>query len=421
MSKMNRTYRFVTKTRYGWLRVLLLFVAFTIEYWICLGPDYARDLFTGNFSNTLYRFICAYLGYIFMQTIFVFRGHSQKVYLRFELGLSLLIKCVAIDVVYTFMFAATGFTANPGNLIWAIIMLCICNEITIVVVLEIINIITRYRNQKPEKILYVYEKDAVSEKKIDGYEAVYLVDIPAQERNDWLKLCFEKDMTVYTTAKLSDILIRTSGIAQDHDKPVFYCTKFGIGAGTAIIKRAFDICASCFALLVLWPIMLITAIAIKLEDGGPVLYSQIRCTKDLKQFRIYKFRSMITDSEAKSGARLSCEDDERVTKVGRFIRDWKIDELPQLINILKGDMSVVGPRPERPELIEENCKLVPEFVLRTKVKAGLTGYAQVRGEYETDKLDKLKWDLMYIENYSFLLDLKIIIITAINIVKSKLK
>ena len=129
---------------------------------------------------------------------------------------------------------------------------------------------------------------------------------------------------------------------------------------------------------------------------------------------------MTCDSE-KDGARLSEADDQRVTRIGKFIRYTKIDELPQLINILKGEMSIVGPRPERPELIKETIKNVPEFALRMKVKAGLTGYAQVRGYYNTEFLDKLKWDLMYIENYSFLLDIKIIIMTVFVIFQNNIR
>lgn len=416
---MKSTYRIVTKTRYGLLRVALLFLIFTIEYWLCFGGNFWGDLLEWNFSEELIRFICGYFGYISLHILFVFRSHSKKVYLRYEFALSLMVKCVAIDFIYTFLFTATGLYSNIVQFLMNMLILFVSNEIGIVGVLMIINHITKLQNQKEEQILYVRPEDEISESKLEGYDAVYLFDIPAQDRNDWLKMCYEKDITVYTTAKLSDILIRTSGIAQDHDKPVFYCTKFGIATGTAVLKRLFDIVACCLAFFVLWPVMVVAAIAIKLEDGGPVLYSQIRCTKDLKEFRIYKFRSMMVGCENETGIQLSSKDDERVTRVGRFLRDWKIDELPQLFNIVKGDMSIVGPRPERPELIAENCRLVPEFVLRTKVKAGLTGYAQIRGEYETDKLDKLKWDLVYIENYSFLLDIKIIIITAINLFRRK--
>lgn len=416
---MKSTYRIVTKSRYGVLRICLLFVLFSIEYWAILGNKQVAQWLSGDITEESIRFFFGYIGFIALQVMFVFRTNSQKVFLRYEFALSLVIKCVVIDAVYLILFAATNLYENAYVLFVQMLAMTICNIATIIVVLLFINLVAKVRNSKPEKILYVRTEDKVSEANLEKYDSVYLFDIPAQQRNDWLKLCYEKDMTVYTTAKLSDVLIRTSGIAQDRDRPVFYCTKFGLGGATALLKRCMDIICCCIAMLVLWPIMVVTALAIKIEDGGPIFYSQIRCTKDLKEFSIYKFRSMKVGCEEESGVRLSCENDDRVTKVGCFIRKWKIDELPQIFNILKGDMSIVGPRPERPELIEENCKVVPEFVLRTKVKAGLTGYAQVRGEYDTDKLEKLKWDLIYIENYSLLLDIKIIIITAIMLLKGK--
>ena len=153
-----------------------------------------------------------------------------------------------------------------------------------------------------------------------------------------------------------------------------------------------------------------------MEDGGQVFYKQDRCTKDGKVFSILKFRSMVEHVE-KSDFHITEYGDDRITKVGHFIRRFKIDELPQLINILMGDMSIVGPRPERPELIEEIVQSIPEYRFRTTVKAGLTGYAQVHGDYHTDFLEKLRWDMIYIENYSLLLDLKIVLMTVPTLIK----
>ena len=181
-----------------------------------------------------------------------------------------------------------------------------------------------------------------------------------------------------------------------------------------IFKRAMDIIGSLIGIIILSPFMLLTAVAIKAYDRGPVFFKQARLTQDGREFGIIKFRSMCIESE-KNGAQLAKKHDDRITPVGRLIRKIHFDEIPQLFNILKGDMSFVGPRPERPEFIAKAVKDIPEFVLRTKVKAGLTGYAQVMGNYNTSFLDKLKWDLMYIENYSLFLDLKILLMTAIAI------
>ena len=156
--------------------------------------------------------------------------------------------------------------------------------------------------------------------------------------------------------------------------------------------------------------MIVIALCIKLYDHGPVLYKQERLTKDGEPFMIYKFRSMTTHSED-AGARLAAKEDARITPVGRVIRAIHFDELPQIFNILKGDMSLVGPRPERPEIAAQYKREIPEFDYRLKVKAGLTGFAQVYGKYNTTPYDKLKLDLTYIENYSILLDFKLLFLT----------
>ena len=167
------------------------------------------------------------------------------------------------------------------------------------------------------------------------------------------------------------------------------------------------------------PVMLFTAAAIKLYDKGPVFYKQIRCTKYEREFEIYKFRSMIVNAEGDGVAKLAKENDERITPVGKFIRATRVDELPQLFNIIKGDMSFVGPRPERPEIMKQYCEEMPEFPFRTRVKAGLTGYAQVYGKYNTTPYDKLKLDLFYIENYSLWTDIKLILMTVKTVLKKE--
>ena len=177
-------------------------------------------------------------------------------------------------------------------------------------------------------------------------------------------------------------------------------------------KRLFDIILSAFLLILTLPISLIVAIAIKAYDGGPCFYKQTRLTKDGKEFGILKFRSMIVDAEKDGVARLSSGDnDSRITPIGKIIRACRMDELPQLLNILKGDMTFVGPRAERPELTEKYSEKIPEFKLRLQAKAGLTGYAQVYGKYNTEPYEKLQMDLMYIAHPSIIEDFKIILAT----------
>ena len=243
------------------------------------------------------------------------------------------------------------------------------------------------------------------------YEGVIICDIPAELRNDYLKFCYERSVRAYIAPKISDIIIRGADDIRLFDTPLLLCRNYGLDVEQKVLKRLFDIVFSLVTLILVSPFMIFAALAIKLHDGGPVLYKQKRLTIDGKVFDVLKFRSMVVDAEKLSGPVLASDDDPRITPIGRFLRKVRLDELPQLFNILKGDMSVVGPRPERPELSEEYRKEMPEFEFRLKVKAGLTGYAQVTGVYDTVPYDKLKMDLMYIENYSFRMDLQIILMT----------
>lgn len=243
------------------------------------------------------------------------------------------------------------------------------------------------------------------------YEGVIICDIPAEQRNDYLKFCYENSVRAYIAPKISDIIVRGADDIRLFDTPLLLCRNYGLDVEQRTFKRLFDIFFSLFAIVIASPLMIFAALAIKLHDGGPVLYKQKRLTIDGRVFDVLKFRSMVVDAEKLSGPVLASDDDPRITPIGKFLRKVRLDELPQLFNILKGDMSVVGPRPERPELSEEYKKEMPEFEYRLKVKAGLTGYAQVTGVYDTVPYDKLKMDLMYIENYSFRMDLQIILMT----------
>lgn len=256
-------------------------------------------------------------------------------------------------------------------------------------------------NEEPEKIRELINK----------YEGVIICDLPAESRNDYLKYCFENSIRAYIAPKISDIIIRGADDIRLFDTPLLLCRNYGLDFEQRLVKRIFDIVFASIGLVISLPFMLLPAIAIKLYDGGPVFFRQKRLTIDGKEFEVYKFRSMIVDAEKAGVPMLASENDPRITPVGAFLRRTRLDELPQLLNILKGDMSIVGPRPERPELTDEYEKDMPEFSFRLKVKAGLTGYAQVTGVYDTTPYDKLKMDLMYIENYSMRLDLQIILMT----------
>lgn len=248
--------------------------------------------------------------------------------------------------------------------------------------------------------------------KMASYDAVLINDIPSEIKNDILKECFKRDKRVYFTPKISDIIEKNAEEINLFDTPLYLCRNSGVSMWQLALKRFFDVFLSLIGLIVTSPILLITALAIKLEDGGPVFFRQERTTIGGRQFSILKFRSMIVDAEKDGRPHPAGEKDDRITKVGHFIRATRIDELPQLINIIKGDMSIVGPRPERIEHVKKYTEEIPEFELRLKMKGGLTGPAQVFGKYNTSPLNKLKMDLYYITNYSILLDLQILFETV---------
>lgn len=244
-------------------------------------------------------------------------------------------------------------------------------------------------------------------------DVVFLGGIHSHERNKILKYCVEHDIDVFVLPRVGDLMM-------DAARPthMFHLSVLKVGRSMAspeylFIKRAMDIVLSLIALLISSPIFLIISAAIKATDGGPVFYKQCRLTKDGRRFDIIKFRSMKVDAEKDGVARLSTgEADDRITPVGRVIRKFRLDELPQLINILKGDLSICGPRPERPEIAAQYCETLPEFALRLQVKAGLTGYAQIYGKYNTSPYDKLQMDLMYIAHQGILEDLKLMLATV---------
>ena len=273
---------------------------------------------------------------------------------------------------------------------------------------------------KPSERLYritdevMYDDSFAGIKEVlDEYEAVFVAGVNSRCRNGILKYCKERHIPGFFLPHVGDVIMQEARHIQAFDSPVLFVDRKVLNPEYAIIKRAFDIVVSLLGIIVLSPTLAITAIAIRAYDGGPALYKQVRLTLNGKEFRILKFRSMRVDAEKDGVARLSTgENDDRITPIGRIIRKCRIDELPQLFNILKGDMSVVGPRPERPEIAEQYCRTMPDFQLRLQVKAGLTGYAQIYGKYNTDPYEKLEFDLLYINSMNVLTDLKLVFATV---------
>ena len=242
-------------------------------------------------------------------------------------------------------------------------------------------------------------------------EQIMISGLPIEQKAKLVTYCYEKEKQVIEVPSIYEILLNKGIDMHLVDTPLIQVNQFGPSQLSKEVKRLSDIVLSLLALIILAPLFLITFLAVKLSDGGPAFYRQTRLTQYGRKFQIIKFRSMKVNAEADGKAVFAKENDNRVTKVGKVIRKCRLDELPQLINILRGDMSFVGPRPERPEIAAEIRKTVPEFDLRLMMKAGLTGYAQVYGKYNTDLKDKLLLDLQYIEDFSLVLDLKLILMT----------
>ncbi len=269
---------------------------------------------------------------------------------------------------------------------------------------------TRQDKYKIKDSIHCDSDIAEIKRAIRKHQAVLLCDIPSAKRNEIVKYCYMYDKRAYITPKLSDIIIIGAEQNTMFDSPLLVTKIRGLKWEEAFVKRLMDIIVSLILCVPTIVVTIIVAIGNLIWDRGPIFYTQPRLTKDGKVFKILKFRSMKVDSE-KDGARLAAKDDDRITKVGRVLRATHLDELPQVFNILIGQMSIVGPRPERPEIAEEYSESIPEFGFRLKVKAGLTGYAQVYGKYNTTPYDKLKLDLYYIQHYNLWMDIQLILMT----------
>lgn len=263
-----------------------------------------------------------------------------------------------------------------------------------------------------QSLPYTKYKDGTAElaQDLEKYQAVLLGEIPEYLRNQILTFCMHRCLECYCIPRISDLCLRSTAILRMYDMVLLRYPSGTLSREQQQIKRVFDVIISVFLLLACLPLMALIAVCVKLEDGGSILYRQDRVTLNGRTFQMLKFRSMQTDAE-KFGPRLASKNDPRITRTGRIIRNLHVDELPQLLNIVKGDMSLVGPRPERREFIQEYSKTVPEFWERLSVRGGLTGYAQIFGRYNTGPAEKARYDLLYIYNYSLKLDIKLLFLT----------
>lgn len=240
------------------------------------------------------------------------------------------------------------------------------------------------------------------------YDSVHVSDqIDDDTRRGIYDYLLEQEKEIFLTADFQRLLMINPNIMSIEDESIVLVSPFRIPGEFDLLKRVGDFLAALVGLILVSPVMLVTAVLVKATSPGPVFYKQVRITKDNKEFEILKFRSMAANAEAKSGPTLATSNDARVTGVGKYLRSLRIDELPQLINVLRGDMSLIGPRPERPFFVQQFTEINPHYPLRHNVRAGVTGYAQVYGKYASDFQAKLNFDLLYIKTYSPMLDLKI--------------
>ena len=410
---------------------------------------------TGHFTyewNFVYNYILKqpFLGkgnILMIFTIFLVIFISMKMWGGFKLGYSKLVNLVfsqflaliTIGIGEYLIIALTAGTINNMGRLAGLIAISLAVDFIFCIVYDLIGIRIYLMIFPPIRLLQVNgdydnhlrlkisnrsDKYEVCEEisihegldvvysKIEQYDAVLLNDIPNKYRKEILKHCFENDIPVYYTPKIQDIMVRGSDEINLFDSPLFLARNIGMTTAQAFAKRTIDIIGSTLGLIILSPIFLIVSILIKVEDGGKVFFMQDRCTYDGKVFRIHKFRSMREDAEKDGKPHPATSDDDRITKIGKFIRATRIDELPQLVDIWIGNMSIVGPRPERVEHVAKYTEDIPEFGYRLKVKGGLTGYAQVYGRYNTTSYDKLKMDLIYVVNYSLLMDFQIVLETV---------
>lgn len=268
---------------------------------------------------------------------------------------------------------------------------------------------------RKEKLQFVTEQCGKALENLEGIDKVYIYDInDSQNLEQFIHKCILKGIQVCMVPKSYELAMTRSALYLISDIPLIKINQVGISLEYSILKRTIDVVFSLLGIIVLSPILCIVSLIIYFGDGKQILLRQKRVTLNDKEFTIYKFRTMIIDAEKYTGAVWATDDDPRITKVGKFLRKYWLDELPQLFNVLKGDMSIVGPRPERPELIEEFVKEIPDFKMRTMVKCGITGYAQVMAKYDTTPENKTKFDLYYILNANLILDINIIFATLKN-------
>lgn len=356
-------------------------------------------------------FITDFVTYFQLSIMNVNRYNQARLIFQ-DLGIFLLVvvmQCIAVTL-FVYLGNHVYFKINPPEN-----CVIICDDIQKAT--DIMTKINRYKKQFKVTDIISYSSENLKER-IRHSDSVFIYNVPADYKNEIIEYAYKHFTTIYTATELSDVILNHAKPMMLDDLSILESANRGLTFEQKLLKRTMDLVISGIGIVVLSPVMLIIALAIKLNDGGPVFFKQKRATMNGREFDVLKFRTMIVDADTIEGYRPASDGDDRITKVGKLLRKLRVDELPQLINILKGDMSVVGPRPERIEHVELYTNELPEFSYRLRVKAGLTGLAQIVGKYNTSPKDKLILDLMYIEKYNVWLDIMLIFQTIAVFFKS---
>lgn len=429
----NQFKKNLVKNIYKFVSLVIAFVSASWLWYINISPYWDED-YTGYMTLLLVGVFFCVVYWVFAK---MYQAQKIGIYRLTELTYSQLLSFAIADGLL-FIESAIWFHGIERLRLWTYLLGFVTQMLSIVLTIFVLNRL-HAKYDEPRRIAIIYGnsnyrsliKKIKSKKKrykiiacisdktnlldikeqIKECESLYLYDVDEDAKKELVQFCDKAGMDIYLTLSIENLLTMGFEVSHTFDTPFIRTRRNEVHWYYPFVKRTFDITCSTVALVILSPLFLVVALAIKMYDGGPVFFLQKRITEGHKEFWIYKFRSMIVDAE-KNGMRRATTNDDRITPIGKIIRATRIDELPQLINIIKGDMSIVGPRPERIELDEAYTKKIPEFSNRLKVRAGLTGYAQVFGKYNTTPEDKLKLDLLYINQRSILLDLKLILYTV---------
>jgi exopolysaccharide biosynthesis polyprenyl glycosylphosphotransferase len=411
--------------------LLIIYGSIIMSFFLLAEIDMLED-FQRNFEAFIV--ITPFIGFFYIVLMYAFelynlsyREVGELIYTVFLTSISLMIGIMGVcffvrDVALAFPRSVVLFSTSiyfVTLVLWRTFLWYINHKLhgkkKIIIIYNEINELSETIKKKYSKFYHIlYEckgKDPSLPAKIEASDEVFVcADVRQQTRERILPLCINYQKNVCFVPKYFDVSIMSSVFYKTDDIPTFRISNMELSPEESFLKRSLDLLFGSIAAIISLPVSLVVILLVKL-DGGPVLYTQERLTIGGKQFKIFKFRTMIPNAEKISGPVLAGEKDPRITKVGKFLRIVRMDELPQLINILKGEMSIVGPRPERPYFVEQFEQALPEYHYRFKVKAGLTGLAQVEGKYNTTVEDKLRYDLIYINNYSIWKDFLIMLRT----------